>query len=114
MALIKLKVPCTIKNKTSTDVYGETTFTAARPSKCMVVKLTRGKADSTVRTDSGGTRGHADELVADAKLLVSATEIIAPDDVIVVNGVSIIVMTIKYQYDTQGKLDHLQIAGTVE
>lgn len=114
MALIKLKVPCTIQNKLKTDGYGEATFSNARPSKCMVVKLTRGKADSTVRTDSGGTRGHADELVADAKLLLSATEIIAPDDVIVVNGVSIIVMTIRFQYNALGKIDHLQIAGTIE
>lgn len=114
MAFIKLRVPCAIENKLSTDVYGEATFADARQSKCMVVKLTRGKADSTVRTDSGGTRGHADELVADAKLLVSPNEIIAPDDVIVVHGVRLIVMGVKFQFDTQGKLDHLQIVGTIE
>lgn len=114
MALIKLRVPCTIENKTSTDVYGESTFAESRKSKCMVVKLTRGKADSTVRTDSGGTRGHADELIADAKLLVSATEIIAPDDIIVVNGVRLIVMTVRFQYNTLGVLDHLQLVGSIE
>jgi hypothetical protein len=114
MPFIKLKVPCTIENKTANDIYGEATFASARPSKCAVVSLSRGKADSTVRTDSGGTRGHADELVADAKLLMSDKEIIAPDDVIVVHGVRIIVMGVKFQFDTQGKLDHLQIVGTIE
>jgi hypothetical protein len=114
MALVKLQTACTIKNKLNNDLYGEPTFSTARASKCGVVKLSTGMQSSTVRTDSGGTRGHANEKVADAKLLLLSDEQISLDDIVTVNNVSIIVTGIEYRYSVSGKIDHIEMVGTIE
>ena len=114
MALFKPKTPCKIYRKGVTNIYGEQTLSLPTATKCAVVKLMRGKQDSTVRTDSGATRGHADELIAEAKLLFAVSDDVKPGDVLEVNGVRVIADRVAFQYTVGGKLDHLQVVGSIE
>lgn len=114
MAIVKLKTPCKIYSKTSNDLYGQPVYSDSRNSVCGVVKLTSGSQSSTVRTDSGGTRGHADELVANAKLLLSVKDNIVLGDVIEVNSIKIRVTGLKFGYGINGKIDYVEASGTIE
>ena len=114
MALVKLKTPCKVRHKHSTDVYGQPIYGPAKPSKCAVLKLLKSRQPTTVRTDSSGTRGHADEVIADAHLLMLATEPLDLDDFIEVSGFTIRVSAIRHRYDTGNTFDHKEVEGSIE
>lgn len=114
MSIVKFKVPCVIKNKISNDIYGEPVFGSGINSFCAVIKLNKIKAATTVRVDSSGTRGHADEQTLDAKLLIKPNAIIDLDDFISVSGMTMKVSAIRQQFSIGGRLDHIEVVGTIE
>lgn len=114
MALVKLKVPCVITNRIGDDLYGAPVFGMGRNAKCAVLKLSKLRQSTTVRTDSSGTRGHADEEIDDAHLLLLAGEKININDSIHVGGFKILVSSIRVRYNIYEKIDHLEIEGKIE
>jgi hypothetical protein len=114
MALVKLEVPCVIKNKIGNNLYAEPIFGVARNSLCAVLKLDILRKPTTVRTDSSATRGHADEEEAVSKFLLMADEVISLDDYLFVNGVPLRISSIRYRYNIHKKIDHLEVEASFE
>lgn len=114
MPVIAMKVPCTIALPVPTDVYGTPTFGPARPARCAIVKLLKQAKHTTVRADSGATRGHADETIAEAVLLLSNKIEPEIDSAVVVRGIALRVISVRHRTDVSGKLDHYEIGCSIE
>lgn len=114
MPVITMNVPCKVEERSGANLYGEETFSPGRNSKCAVVKLRRRTEHTTVRTDSSGSHGHADEYVVDGLLLMKKTEKIAEGDKITVNGLRMTVSGIRYRYDVMSRLDHIEVETRVD
>jgi len=109
-----MNVPCKVSVKTSNDVYGAPKFSVPVPSVCAIVKLMGKVQHSTVRADSGATRGHADELVADAVLLLSKKIQPEFDSVITLRGMQLRVISVRHRMDVMGRLDHYEVGCSIE
>lgn len=114
MPVIAMNVPCKISTKVGTDVYGAPKFSAARASVCAIVKLVSKSQHTTVRADSGATRGHADEATADAVLLISKNIEPEFDSIVQVRGMKLRVFSIRHRMDVMGRLDHYEIRCEIE
>ena len=114
MPVITMNVTCWVKPRQGSDAYGQPIFGKTRRTVCAVIKLTTSRQKSTVRVDSSGSVGHADEEVADIVLLMDKNEDIAFDDVLIIGGVSGRVSSVRQRYDAMGRLDHLEVGATVE
>lgn len=108
-------VPVYVRRQGGFDLYGQAVFGPRIPTMCAVVKLVKSSQHTTVRTDSGGTHGRADEFVADAKILLPpGTQIDIGDRIDMADGfVSIEAKSIQPRYTALGRLDHLEIVGTI-
>lgn len=107
-------VKCVLVKQGGHDLYGEAVQGARIPEKCAVVKLEDSQQGSTVRVDSGATRGGADERRASAILLMKKTSTVALDDLIEMSGILMRVISKRFRYTVGGKLDHFQIEAIRE
>lgn len=109
-------IKCILTKGGGYDLYGERKAGSSTPERCAIVKLVIGQQHSTVRVDSGATRGGADELRADAVLLLPKTSKVAMDDLIAIpsHNVTLRVKSIRPRHSVAGRLDHYQIEGTLE
>lgn len=114
MPVITMKVPCTIENKGAANLFGKQTFGAPRKSVCAIVKLRQRLQHTTVRTDSSGSHGHADEAVVDGVLLLKKDENIKAGDILTVNGLRMRVTGITFRYTAMSKLDHLEVETKID
>lgn len=102
---------CTIERQGATDVYGAVTLLAPVPERCAIVKLKTDSQHTTVRADSGGTRGFADELVRDSNVLLAAKTAARINDCLTVLGVKIKITAMRPRLSAFGKLDHYETRG---
>lgn len=114
MSLPKFNITCLVKSKIGNDLFGNPVYGLPRTTKCAVVSLVKSRAATTVRTDSSGTRGHANEVISDSKILMSPKEKIELDDFVEVSGLTLKVAAIRQRFSVYGKLDHLEVDGTIE
>lgn len=114
MPVITMNVPCTLKTRTGSDVYGQATYGAVKKTVCAVIKFEIKRQHSTVRADSSGTRGHADETVAQIKVLMPKTTVVELDDILTLRGFNSRVLSITERFDVMGRLDHFEVEATVE
>jgi hypothetical protein len=104
--------PCQIRKRIpSFNVYGEPEDGYAPPvdALCGIVKLTFGVDQTSVRTDSSASRGNADEITADARLLFRPLYDIALGDMIVAEGRTLKVVDVQPRIAVIGRLDHYQV-----
>lgn len=104
------RVPCQIARATGQfDSSGNELYGPNRPARCAVVKLNSRSEKSTVRADSSGSRGAAQEVLPDIVLLFKAGN--APDleDRITVDGVKVRVTARMPRYLVTGAIDHYQV-----
>lgn len=114
MPVITMNVPCLIETKKGQDGFGQPLFSTPRRVKCAVIKHTVSRQKTTVRVDSSGSIGHADEAVADIVVLLPKNLAITLDDVMTVHGVRSRISSIRSRFDVRGNLDHLEVGGTIE
>ena len=114
MAVAKLTTKCTVKSITGNNIHGEPTYGEPRTSICAVLKLIKSRKPTTVRTDSAGSRGHADEANLDAHLLMLYNDPVDLDDYILVHGMTMRVAEVRPRFDVNGNLDHLEVKGDIE
>lgn len=107
-------VKCVLVKKGGHDLYGDKIEGARIPERCAVVKLEIEQHGSTVRVDSGATRGGAEESRAHAVLLMRKTSTVAVDDLIEIHGIKLRVMSKRLRFAVTGKLDHFQIEAELE
>lgn len=92
------------------DLYGQPKFSPWEHDKCSPVRLDFEQMNSTVRTDSGATHGHAYEDAHVVVILVRANSKAAKmDAVLEILGNQVRVKRIHPRYTAAGKLDHYQL-----
>lgn len=92
-----------------TDVHGQPTFGTRTREQVAPVKLIFDSAKTTVRTDSSGTHGQAQEFTADVVLLLRPTSKIMVEDILTVAGHKVKVIAEHRRYSPTGTLDHIEI-----
>lgn len=104
---------CIIRKKGLPDVYGKAGTGSERPERCSIVKLRYESVHTTVRADSGATRGHADEFVTSNRILLAASTQAAIDDQLEVSGYKIRIKILHPRINVIGKVDHYEVEGEV-
>jgi hypothetical protein len=105
---------CIIKvSSGKTDVYGRPLPATSIVERCAIVKLKIHSEKSAIRADTSATRGNARELQADTLILMTSTTRANIDDVIVVAGYELRIMTKEPRFATNGTLDHYEITASV-
>jgi len=95
--------------RTGRDVHGQPLMKKQPREKVAPVKMIFKKQHSTVRTDSSGTHGHANEVTSDIVLLARPRSQIKHSDILTVAGHKVEVIELRPQYDVFGKVDHIEI-----
>ena len=114
MPLVAFPTPCVVQRTSGHDIYGKPKRLPPVNTRCAVVKLLTKRAKTTVRADSSGTRGHADETIENAKLLLPPGSLVEIDDRMVVLGVGLRVLSVEPMLTVMGKYDHLYVEATYE
>jgi hypothetical protein len=95
------------------DIFGKESFLAPVPLPCAVVNLNALVQASSVRADSTASHGAAQEMAAQAKILVPALSSVTIGDVITIHGVFVEVKGKQPRIDVSGRLDHYELTGTI-
>ncbi|MGS1116736.1 hypothetical protein [Castellaniella sp. UC4442_H9] len=112
--VLPLPVKLLSRRVTGYQPHGHPLYAQRRWSHCAVLKLRKSAADTTVRADSSATRGHAQEVLSDAWLLVAFDDDIRVGDRLVVMGFQIKVTAVRPRLGAFGDYDHNEIKGSIE
>jgi hypothetical protein len=104
-------LPCLLRKPGKPDVYGYSAAGAATPERCAVVKIKPESIRTTLRADSGATRGHADEFIISNLVLLAKTTNAALDDQLEVIGYKIRIKMLHPRFNILGELDHYEVEG---
>lgn len=91
------------------DVYGQQGALPGRVVPCAVVTYDLSRQKSSVRADSSGSRGRAEELAGVARFLFPAQTVIKRGDKIEKDGFFLEVIEIHPRYSVAGRLDHKEV-----
>jgi len=94
---------------TAHDRFGQPVLAPKGRFKVCPVKLVFGEAATTVRTDSSGSHGSAQETVADVVLLARPSQALKVSDVLSVLGHRVVVRQVHPRYTVAGKHDHNEV-----
>lgn len=98
------------KPSATIDIRGERTYILARSvTPCAVVSLDLLIDKTSVRADSSGSRGRAEEEQGDALLLFPAYVSIDENDIVEVDGAVLEVISVFPRRSVLGVLDHFEI-----
>ena len=111
--MLRAHTPCTVTPTGNFDVYGQEQPGIPYASKCAVVKIQSRDEPSSVRTDSSGSRGYADETKIQARLLFYPDTPLKRGDKVELLGMTIRIIEIMPRIDIHGRLDHLQVDGVM-
>lgn len=114
MPVLTMNVPCKVTSRNGSDEYGDPRWGLSFNERCAVIKLINKTKRTTVRADSSGSRGHAQEEVADAMFLVSKNTKIELEDRIEVAGIKLIVEWKQPRFNVMSRLDHYEIGCKIE
>ena len=104
-------LPCLLRKNGLPDVYGHSEPGPAAPERCAVVKIKPESIRTTLRADSGATRGHADEFIITNLVLLAKTTAAALDDQLEVIGHKIRIKMLHPRFNVLGQLDHYEVEG---
>lgn len=91
------------------DIYGKHSFAPAQTIPCAVISYDVSRLKSSVRVDSSGSRGRADELAGRARFLFPRTTTIVRGDVVFKDGYWLKVIEIHPRYAVDGRYDHIEV-----
>jgi hypothetical protein len=92
-----------------TDDFGQVSFDEPVEERCAIVKLDLAREKTSVRVDSSGTRGNAQEFTANARILFTKDSIIAIGDKVEILGAVLRAVSKFPRHDIGGSLDHYQV-----
>lgn len=111
---IPMNKPCVVRKKGKFNIYGQPIEGPPIPTKCAIVKLKAARTQTTLRTDTGASQGHGEEIVADVVLLMRPQLDVAIDDVVEVAGLKMRVESVQARYSVGSpSVHHLQVEGTI-
>lgn len=91
------------------NLYGEASWSDPITVRCAPVALSRFSEKTAVRADSSASRGASDEVVVDAKVLVTKDTDISIDDRFEIYYRQYRVIEVHPRFTVLGELDHLEI-----
>lgn len=94
---------------TGSDVYGQPRFFRLKDELASPVRMDFTTQHTTIRTDSGGSHGQAQENVATVVILVRPNTAIKADSKLVIGEHTLRVIRITERYAANGPLDHYEI-----
>lgn len=89
--------------------FAERSYSDPVEVACAVVFLKTMIVKTTVRSDSSATRGNAEELTAQAKVLFSPSTDVKMNDKFEKDGVALRVVGVQPRRAVTGKLDHIEV-----
>lgn len=114
MPVIAMSIPCVVTERLGSDVYGAPIFGRSVRALCAIVKLVKKSQHTTVRADSGATRGHANEAVADAVLLMHKRIEPGIDSEVSIRGMKLRIISVRHRTDAMGRIDHYEVGCSIE
>lgn len=105
---------CRIQLSTGeTNLYGRPKPGRWIAEPCTVVRLVLKTEHTSVRADTSASRGNAEELLADAKVLLAPNTRAKIGDVIELEGALLRITGMELRRDAMGRLDHLEALSTI-
>lgn len=95
-------------------VTGQTLYGSPTPIQLAIVTLGTHVEDSSVRADSGASRGSAEITTLNAKLLLPAGLVVANGDIILVQGHKVEIAGVAPRNNVLGRLDHWEVVGNIK
>lgn len=97
---------CDVRRRTSWNKHGEPVYGPTQVVPVAVVHLIDAALKTTVRADSSASRGAADEVVSETKLLFPKNFRPQRGDCVVLQGIELFVTSVELRFSVHGKLDH--------
>lgn len=107
--MFRPNLKCKIAKLGGATITGKRSYGSWKTVPCAIVKLVSEAKKTSVRTDSSATRGTAQEILADARLLFPKFVDLKPGDRIEVWGVELTVVSIFPRHNVLGTHDHWQV-----
>lgn len=89
--------------------FGKFEFAAKKVVRCAVVSLDIKTVKSSVRADTSGSRGQAEQPEGDARLLFPKTSTIKVGDAVYKDGYWLEVIGVQPRHHVSGPVDHIQV-----
>lgn len=102
-----LKVEIWVKE--GSDLYAQAKYRKLRDERVCPVRLSFQLSATTVRTDSSGSTGHAQEANAQVVILAVPTTKISRDTKLVIMGNALRVTESHPRFSVGGRLDHIEL-----
>lgn len=99
----------TCQSPAAFDIHGQQVLGNATREKVVPIKLLFVNQHTSVRTDSAGSHGHADEVTSNVIFLALPSTKISIDDILIIVGNTVRVMQTQPRFTVSGKLDHVEI-----
>lgn len=97
------------RRSTTSDNFGRYHYADKVSAPCAVIFLDVTIQKSSVRADTSGSRGQAEQFQGDAMILFVKRQAITEGDVIFIDGRWLEVIEVEPRRNVLGKLDHLQV-----
>ncbi|WP_323016474.1 hypothetical protein [Castellaniella sp.] len=95
------------------DLYANPMYGKPAHSRCAILKLEKTSKDTTVRADSSATRGHAQEVLSDAWLLVPHNMQVGLGDKLELKGFTLKVTGFRARFGAFGDHDHNEVMADI-
>lgn len=102
-----------IRRKIGRDLFGKEAFDEPFPVRCGVVNMSAFVEATSVRADSTASRGAAEELVLQSKILVPVGTPVAAGDLMYLLDLVIEITSRTPRVNTQGEIDHLELRAKI-
>lgn len=107
--MFRPNLSCKVSKQTGSDIYGRKLYDVWLGGRCAIVKLAKQTDKTSVRTDSSASRGSAQEIKADARILFPVGMILKPGDRIEIEGILLTVESVFPRHTVTGRFDHWQV-----
>jgi hypothetical protein len=107
--MFRPNLTCKIAKYDKKDGYGKRIYGPWKTTPCAIVKLVQETKKTSVRTDSSATRGTAQEILADARLLFPKYVSLKPGDRISIMGFELTVVSVFPRHSVLGNHDHWEV-----
>jgi hypothetical protein len=91
------------------DIYGRTSYSAGKTVQCAVVSYDLVIKKTSVRADSSGSRGRAQELSGIVRFLFGVSAEMKVGDIVEKDGFVMKVIELHPRYSVAGRLDHHEV-----
>lgn len=104
---------CVLYKAGPKTVFGQGKPGVGVPEPCAIVKLNPAQKHTPISTHASASRSAAEELTADAVILLAPTTAAARNDIFAIDGTSYRIEAMFPQHALTGRLDHFEVHASV-